>query len=74
MDGVSTVIHPMVAYDLKSNLTNTFANANGNDVSNEALRSWFVGRLGGVKSLKQLTSITQVQVETTNKVYSTETH
>ncbi len=48
MDGVSTVIHPMVAYDLKANLTNTFANANGNDVSNEALRNGFVGRLGGV--------------------------
>ena len=48
MDGVSTVIHPMVAYDLKANLTNTFANANGNDVSNEALRNGFVGRLAGV--------------------------
>jgi hypothetical protein len=48
MDGVSTVIHPMVAYDLKANLTNTFANANANDVSNEALRNGFVGRLGGV--------------------------
>ena len=48
MDGVSTVLHPMVAYDLKANLTNTFANANANDVSNEALRNGFVGRLGGV--------------------------
>lgn len=48
MDGVSAVIHPMVAYDLKANLTNTFANANGNDVANEALRNGFVGRLGGV--------------------------
>ena len=48
MDGVSAVLHPMVAYDLKANLTNTFANANGNDVANEALRNCFVGRLGGV--------------------------
>ena len=48
MDGVSAVLHPMVAYDLKANLTNTFANANANDVSNEALRNGFVGRLGGV--------------------------
>jgi len=48
MDGVSTVLHPMVAYDLKANLTNTFANANGNDLANEALRNGFVGRLGGV--------------------------
>tara|TARA_B100000686_G_scaffold335453_1_gene404074 strand:+ start:91 stop:936 length:846 start_codon:yes stop_codon:yes gene_type:complete len=48
MDGVATVLHPMVAYDLKANLTNTFANANGNDLANEALRNGFVGRLGGV--------------------------
>ena len=48
MDGVSADLHPMVAYDLKANLTNTFANANGNDVANEALRNGFVGRLGGV--------------------------
>ena len=48
MDGVATVLHPMVAYDLKANLTNTFANANGNDLENEALRNGFVGRLGGV--------------------------
>jgi len=48
MADVSAVVHPMCAYDLKANLTNTFANANGNDVSNEALRNGFVGRLGGV--------------------------
>ena len=48
MDGVSAVLHPMVAYDLKANLTNTFANANANDLANEALRNGFVGRLGGV--------------------------
>ena len=47
-DGVSAVLHPMVAYDLKANLTNTFANENGNDLANEALRNGFVGRLGGV--------------------------
>ena len=48
INDVSAVLHPMIAYDLKANLTNTFANANGNDVSNEALRNGFVGRLGGV--------------------------
>ena len=45
MDGVSTVIHPMVAYDLKANLTNTFANASSNDIANEALRNGFVGQI-----------------------------
>jgi HK97 family phage major capsid protein len=45
---VSAVLHPMVAYDLKANLTNTFANSNANDLANEALRNGFVGRVAGV--------------------------
>jgi len=45
---VSAVLHPMIAYDLKANLTNTFANSNANDLANEALRNGFVGRLAGV--------------------------
>jgi len=47
-DMCSVVLHPKIAYDLKANMTNTFANANGNDLSNEALRSGFVGRLAGM--------------------------
>jgi hypothetical protein len=42
------VLHPKIAYDLKAGLTNTFANANANDLANEALRSGFVGRLAGM--------------------------
>jgi hypothetical protein len=42
-------LHPKIAYDLKANLTNTFANANGNDLANEALRNGFVGTLAGIK-------------------------
>ena len=42
------VLHPKIAYDIKENLTNTFANANANDLANEALRSGFVGRLAGL--------------------------
>ena len=45
---VSAVLHPMIAYDLKANLTNTFANSNANDLANEALRNGFVGRIAGV--------------------------
>jgi len=44
----AVVLHPKIAYDLKANLTNTFANANGNDLANEALRNGFVGRLAGM--------------------------
>jgi len=46
---ISAVVHPLNAYDLKAGLTNTFANANANDLANEALRSGYVGSLAGVK-------------------------
>lgn len=45
----AVVLHPKIAYDLKANLTNTFANANANDLSNEALRNGFVGTLAGLR-------------------------
>ena len=45
----AVVLHPKIAYDLKANLTNTFANANANDLANEALRSGFVGSLAGMR-------------------------
>ena len=42
------VVHPYVAYDIKSGLTNTFAGHAG-DLSNEALRSGYVGTIAGVQ-------------------------
>ena len=48
IDDCPVVFHPKIAYDLKAGLTNTFANANANDLANEALRSGFVGRLAGM--------------------------
>jgi hypothetical protein len=42
------VLHPKIAYDLKANLTNTFANPNAGDLQNEALRSGFVGQIAGI--------------------------
>ena len=45
----AVVLHPKIAFDLKANLTNTFANANANDLANEALRSGFVGSLAGMR-------------------------
>jgi N4-gp56 family major capsid protein len=47
-DALACVISPWVAYDLKANLTNTFANPNAGDLQNEAMRSGFVGMLAGV--------------------------
>jgi N4-gp56 family major capsid protein len=43
------ILHPKIAYDLKANLSNTFANANANDLVNEALRSGYVGSLAGIQ-------------------------
>jgi len=43
------VLHPKIAFDLKANLTNTFANANANDLANEALRSGFIGQIAGIQ-------------------------
>ena len=45
----AVVLHPKIAYDLKANLTNTFANSNANDLANEALRSGYVGTLAGMR-------------------------
>lgn len=44
----SAVIHPYQAYQLKSNLTNAFANPNGADLQNEAMRNGYVGTIAGV--------------------------
>lgn len=42
------VIHPYQAYQLKANMTNTFANPNGGDLQNEAMRNGYVGQIAGV--------------------------
>lgn len=45
---IACVLHPAVAYDLKANITNTFANPNAGDAQNQAMISGFVGMLAGV--------------------------
>jgi hypothetical protein len=45
---MSAVVHPLNAFDLKSGLTNTFVGRD-TELSNEALRSGYVGSLAGVK-------------------------
>jgi len=49
IDECYAVLHPKIAYDLKANLTNTFANPNAGDLQNEAMRNGFVGTLAGIK-------------------------
>jgi hypothetical protein len=51
-EGMVAVLHPSIAYDLKASLTNTgntpFGAFSGSDVSNEAMRTGFVGTLAGI--------------------------
>jgi N4-gp56 family major capsid protein len=46
-DSLACILHPNIAYDLKSGLSNTFANP-ANGVGNEALRTGFAGQIAGV--------------------------
>jgi N4-gp56 family major capsid protein len=45
---MAAVVHPFQAYQLKANLTNTFANPNGGDLQNEAMRNGYVGTIAGI--------------------------
>ena len=45
---IFAVVHPFQAYQLKANLTNTFANPNGGDAQNTAMINSYVGTIAGV--------------------------
>jgi hypothetical protein len=47
-DQLACVVNPYVAYDLKSALTNTFANPAAGIIQNEAMQTGYVGTLFGV--------------------------
>jgi N4-gp56 family major capsid protein len=47
-DQLACVVNPYVAYDLKKDLTNTFANPNAGIIQNEAMVTGYVGTLFGV--------------------------
>lgn len=42
------VFHPYQIYPVKAALTNTFANPNGGDLQNEAMRTGYVGTIAGI--------------------------
>ncbi len=46
-DGMSIVLHPEIAYDVKSSITSTFA-APASEVGNSAMRNSYVGLLSGI--------------------------
>jgi hypothetical protein len=45
---IFAVVHPFQAYQLKANLTNTFANPNGGTAQNTAMVNSYVGTIAGV--------------------------
>lgn len=45
---IFAVVHPFQAYQLKANLTNTFANPNGGDIQNVAMAQSYVGTIAGI--------------------------
>lgn len=45
---LALVLHPSVAYDLKANVTNTYANPNAGTIQNAAMVNGFVGTIAGV--------------------------
>jgi N4-gp56 family major capsid protein len=45
---IFAVVHPFQAFQLKANLTNTFANPNGGDAQNTAMVNSYVGTIAGV--------------------------
>jgi N4-gp56 family major capsid protein len=47
-DELACVVHPYIAYDLKSALTNTYANPNAGVIQNGAMQTGYVGTLFGV--------------------------
>jgi len=47
-DQLFAVVNPLIAYDLKASLTNTYANPNGGLLQNEAMATGYIGMLAGV--------------------------
>lgn len=47
-DQLYCVVNPLIGYDLKASLTNTYANPNSGIIQNEAMATGFIGMLAGV--------------------------
>lgn len=47
-ENLACVVNPYIAYDLKKDLTNTFANPNAGIIQNDAMSTGYVGTLFGV--------------------------
>ena len=69
---VYAVVHPFHAYQLSANLTNTFANPNGGDLQNEAMRNGFVGSIGGIEVYQSANIAADVSDDAKGAVFTRE--
>ena len=69
---IAAVVHPFVAYQLKANLTNTFANPNGGDSQNEAMRNSYVGQIAGMNIYESANIVVDVDGDSIGAVFAPE--
>lgn len=63
------VLNPLVSYDLKSNLTNAFANPNSGIVQNVAMEQGFLGMLAGIPVFESA-NVAEVAGDSVGAVFS----
>ena len=69
---INAVVHPYQAYALKANLTNTFANPNGGDSQNEAMRNGYVGTIAGINVYESANVAIDVDGDSIGAVFAPE--
>lgn len=69
---INAVVHPFQAYALKANLTNTFANPNGGDIQNEAMRNGYVGTVAGINVYESANVAIDVDGDSVGAVFAPE--
>lgn len=69
---IFAVVHPFHAYQLKANLTNTFANPNGGDAQNTAMANSYVGTIAGVDIYESANIVIDVNDDAKGAVFSRE--
>lgn len=69
---IFAVVHPFHAYQLKANLTNTFANPNGGDAQNTAMANSYVGTIAGIDIYESANIVIDVNDDAKGAVFSRE--
>lgn len=69
---IFAVVNPFQAYQLKANLTNTFANPNGGDAQNTAMVNSYVGTIAGIDVYESANVTVDVSGDAKGAVFSRE--